>query len=443
MQRAAYVPKEFLNASRPPWFVLGYQQDCSEFLKYLLDQLHEQEKAKFRKSLSSSDSADDKDSGIGLLDSASSVGSMTSEKTRSTSNSSGSESPKIEEVASKTEEKVSTATVVEKIFGGKLITTYKCLNCKQTSSQTETFTDIPLAFPDKPSRRSPNGGRKNLAGGGTKMKSSSPRSSNRFDSWSSQVSEASSAESSRGGGTIHLNALIKHFLQKERLSEENQYHCENCGGLQDGERVLRIAETPEYLFLVLLRFSFDAKQQARSKIFRDVKYPRSLFLPVDRSKVSSGNGSAEKKSKSDRDTDPQLYGLTGVIVHSGTSSDCGHYYCYARHAQPVSPEQADSLIRSEEEEDDLDFLQDKWYLFNDSRVSTANYNNFSSVTQRFNKDTAYVLVYKKLNMGSILSKRRSREVPSPFANDPAVRKDLRDMINKDNSSFLQVSAYSQ
>ena len=44
--RAIYSPSEFLKVARPPWFEPGRQQDCSEFLRYLLDCLHEQEKGK-------------------------------------------------------------------------------------------------------------------------------------------------------------------------------------------------------------------------------------------------------------------------------------------------------------------------------------------------------------------------------------------------------------
>ena len=43
-QRNIYSPSEFLKTARPPWFEPGRQQDCSEFLRYLLDTLHEQEK---------------------------------------------------------------------------------------------------------------------------------------------------------------------------------------------------------------------------------------------------------------------------------------------------------------------------------------------------------------------------------------------------------------
>lgn len=37
LQRTAYAPRNFLEASRPPWFNVGSQQDCSEYLRFLLD----------------------------------------------------------------------------------------------------------------------------------------------------------------------------------------------------------------------------------------------------------------------------------------------------------------------------------------------------------------------------------------------------------------------
>lgn len=43
--RAIYSPSDLLKSARPPWFESGRQQDCSEFLRYLLDTLQEQEKS--------------------------------------------------------------------------------------------------------------------------------------------------------------------------------------------------------------------------------------------------------------------------------------------------------------------------------------------------------------------------------------------------------------
>lgn len=43
-KRYSLYPKDILVLSRPPGFVVGHQHDSSEFLGYLLDTLHEQEK---------------------------------------------------------------------------------------------------------------------------------------------------------------------------------------------------------------------------------------------------------------------------------------------------------------------------------------------------------------------------------------------------------------
>jgi len=43
--RNIFSPSEFLRLARPPWFEAGRQQDCSEFLTFLLDSLKEEEEA--------------------------------------------------------------------------------------------------------------------------------------------------------------------------------------------------------------------------------------------------------------------------------------------------------------------------------------------------------------------------------------------------------------
>ena len=42
----------------------------------------------------------------------------------------------------------SFVSLVHKVFGGKLQTTYQCSNCKSISLHKEGFTDLHLAFPD-------------------------------------------------------------------------------------------------------------------------------------------------------------------------------------------------------------------------------------------------------------------------------------------------------
>ena len=40
-------------------------------------------------------------------------------------------------------------SLVQKVFGGKMQTTYECSNCKSVSLHKECFTDLHLAFPEK------------------------------------------------------------------------------------------------------------------------------------------------------------------------------------------------------------------------------------------------------------------------------------------------------
>lgn len=302
------------------------------------------------------------------------------------------------------------STIVDDIFGGRLAMTTECLNCHHRSQRMEAFTDIPLAFPDS------NGqSQKSLAGGDdTKVASG----------------EKHSETQSRMDG-LQLYDLINHFRRSEKLSGDNKYHCDNCDSLQDGERSIQFSKAPRYLILTLLRFSYNSRSQCRTKIFREIQYPRTLLLQVD----GTNSFDAPRTSIGNVERNMETYALCSVIVHSGTSSDCGHYYCYARHSQMVNVNDAYNIINKDSRiDDDVDFLQDKWYLFNDSRVSHADYKSFNSVTQRFSKDTAYVLVYEKIDL-KLLDVYKEVD---PISQDPPLRKDLRDAMIKDNSLYIQV-----
>ncbi|KAL5011386.1 hypothetical protein ScPMuIL_009937 [Solemya velum] len=393
-QRPAYAPVNFLDISRPPWFTHGCQQDCSEFFKYLLVQLQEQETAAMKRKLSFSQQDGDGD---------------TTPKER-----------KIDPLS----------TLVGQTFCGKMKITVTCLNCKTQSSNTEDFLDLSLAFPEyKVSSQ------KTLAGGSAKTSEEAM----------SDVADSSSSVTN----IMTLNDLLRYYFQPESLVEDNQYHCDKCNGLQDGQRRQEVVGNPEYLIFTLMRFSYDAQLKARTKIFNEVKYPKTLILPVHRNTLFTQNilrkcGSKNlcnfvesqicKQGCDPLSCDVELYGLCSVIVHSGTSSDCGHYYCYARHSihKPLT-----SISDEDLSEDTIDFLQDRWYLFNDSRVSYADYQSFSSVTQRFTKDTAYVLFYKRIDMHRDDYKVDLNESISPRRVDPPLRADLRAHVNKDNRLYLQ------
>ncbi|GFN76534.1 ubiquitin carboxyl-terminal hydrolase 38-like [Plakobranchus ocellatus] len=487
--RPSISPLRLLQASRPPWFLPGQQQDCSEFLKYLLDCLHEEEKevlgacngGSVLRSLSSSSSGSTSPGGTLKKSERKEAVTLTSIKMKTEEEMSGLE---------RRNSGCSRPSLVENSFKGKVLTTLRCLTCKAESTRSETFSDIPLAFPNW-SQLSKEFPQKNLAGGSmsagevtvvrpleTASDKTVPVENNELPSACDSAQAPGenslvSAENAVGAGnndSFTLNDLITFYLKSERLTGDNKYHCEKCGKLQDGERSIAITESPNYLILTLLRFSYDTKLQSRTKIFQDVRYPRTLAIPVagdraDNSKnfswaqqgkqhirnSSGSNGILINNNNSDsalcqekldqlarqlcpsvESSSPdqqrcELYGLSAVIVHSGTSSECGHYYCYARHSQAGQVD-ATLVNKLNGNLDDVDLLPDRWYNFNDSRVSHATFETFSNVTKRFSKDTAYVLIYRKLDLNA--------GVTAPSL-DAVLRPELRDSVIRDNETFLK------
>ena len=213
-------------------------------------------------------------------------------------------------------------TLIQKTFGGRAVTTYRCLKCNTSSSRTETFTDLPLAFQNhqEPRMATRQSERK-------MQKTNGPTSNSNTDKLE--------------GDSISLEEMLHFYMKPERLEGNNKYHCDVCGGLQDGERTVTIMESPEYLIITLLRFSFSAKTQRRSKILTDVKYPRTLYVPVCPSVDRASSMKRLRATRSPPSTSgvtSERFGLCSVVVHSGLSSDCGHYYTYARHSLPVDPQ---------------------------------------------------------------------------------------------------------
>uniref|UniRef100_A0A8C9CP18 Ubiquitin carboxyl-terminal hydrolase n=1 Tax=Phocoena sinus TaxID=42100 RepID=A0A8C9CP18_PHOSS len=491
-QREAYAPRIFFEASRPPWFTPRSQQDCSEYLRFLLDRLHEEEKI------------------------------LKVQSSHKLSESLGCSETSLQEVANKAAVLTETPctsdsekTLIEKMFGGKLQTHICCLNCRSTSQKVEAFTDLSLAF-------CPSSSMENLSfqepasspstQDGGLMQASVPGPSKEpgvcnpstaaFACYSAvnermvdspdefRCSEDTSVPNDsskmlvnkdvpqKAGGetTSSVTDLLNYFLAPEILTGDNQYYCENCASLQNAEKTMQITEEPEYLILTLLRFSYDQKYHVRRKILDNVSLPLVLELPVKRTTsfsslseswsldvdftdISENLAKKLKPSGTEEACSPKLvpYLLSSVVVHSGVSSESGHYYSYARNItgtessyqmchQPetltLASSQSHLLGRDSPSavvEQDLENkeMSKEWFLFNDSRVTFTSFQSVQKITSRFPKDTAYVLLYKKQNSTNGLNGNNS--TTGLWVNgDPPLQKELMDAITKDNKLYLQI-----
>ncbi|KAJ8000696.1 hypothetical protein DPEC_G00183040 [Dallia pectoralis] len=492
-QRAAFAPRLFFEASRPPWFNAGSQQDCSEYLRFLLDRLHEEEKT-----IQALRSAESKvANGLGA-----DTGAHTSTE--------GAVLPSVSPGAAASEG--SDQTLIERMFGGKLSTGIRCMMCGAVSEKEEPFTDLSLAFcpstttstfsppqnqasseePRGPCQGSVNGGSEALETDPALRPAATPVAS-------AHVGPASSEP------PLSVPDLVNYFLAPEILDEENAYFCVPCGSLQRAERGMRVVAAPEYLIVTLLRFSYDAKCHVRRKILDNVTIPALMELPVhdpplpkhassssssplrlDSPENSENLAKKLKPSRMDEDEDADErieggdggerevrgslparfvpYVLSSVVMHSGMSSESGHYYSYGRNLTGADGAQhhlANRLVLGEEPGNgvqpdgspvDYSFPLGAtcskqevgegsgrdWLLFNDSRVTFTSFGSVQNVSSRFPKDTAYVLIYRKQDFTG-----ESGGTGGVAANgmrpgcDPPLQKELMDAITKDNKLFLQ------
>uniref|UniRef100_A0A2K6GUF9 Ubiquitin carboxyl-terminal hydrolase n=1 Tax=Propithecus coquereli TaxID=379532 RepID=A0A2K6GUF9_PROCO len=494
LAREAYAPRIFFEASRPPWFTPRSQQDCSEYLRFLLDRLHEEEKIlKVQPSHKPPESLGYSETSLQEVDNKAAV------LTETPCTSDGEK------------------TLIEKMFGGKLQTHICCLNCRSTSQKVEAFTDLSLAFCPSSSMEnlsfqgpasSPNtqdGGLMQATVPGPSEEpvvynpataaficdsvvnertigslpdefyctenTSVPNESNKI------LVNKDVPQKPGGETTPSVTDLLNYFLAPEILTGDNQYYCENCASLQNAEKTMQITEEPEYLILTLLRFSYDQKYHVRRKILDNVSLPLVLELPVKRTTsfsslseswsvdvgftdISENLAKKLKPSGTEEACCPKLvpYLLSSVVVHSGISSESGHYYSYARNITGTESSyqmchQSETLALASSQshllerdspsaiiEQDLENkeMSKEWFLFNDSRVTFTSFQSVQKITSRFPKDTAYVLLYKKQNSTNGLS--GNNPTSGLWINgDPPLQKELMDAITKDNKLYLQVS----
>lgn len=332
IKRSALAPKTFLQRSRPPWFQVGFQQDCSEYLKYLLDKLQT--------------------------------------------------------------ESIENDEDVNMFLSGKMKTSVECYNCGFISSKDEVFNDIPLSFDEENilSEKS----HQTLKGGD---------SSDMKRKMASKLSEASDAKQTITDDEIvditpttisskpvdlkrfTIQEMLSNYMTPELLNKANKYYCDTCSSLQDATKRMDIVKFPKYLILTMKRFTYNVNTHKRSKLLHIVNHPQyfsfctscskchdnknELLIEESISSCSSQMITEEKKCSKDNQ---QYFRLLSVIVHSGHSSDSGHYYAYTCEY---------SVGNSY-----------KWCLLNDSRVSSASNDCILKLSLKFPNDTPYVCIYE-------------------------------------------------
>ena len=142
---------------------------------------------------------------------------------------------------------------------------------------------------------------------------------------------------------------FKEFVKEELMTGDNQCYCQNCKGLRDAKVSTRIFYAPPYL-IINIDYGKNKKYMPKNVAFGGI---------IDIS---------DFVDKSDDNYTPSIqYQLIAVSTHIGSSGITGHYITYCQNNK------------------------NKWFEFNDSSVSPANFEEINS-----NSNSPYVLIYKKL-----------------------------------------------
>lgn len=173
-----------------------------------------------------------------------------------------------------------------------------------------------------------------------------------------------------------LEESLTSYVEGEVLQGDNKYSCTSCGRHVDAVKRSCLKDVPDNLIFNLKRFDYDILTGLRTKLNDQFQFPDSLDIAPY---------TLKHLSNPEEEMEPDIFELTGIIVHSGTA-ETGHYYSYIRQ-RPSSQGTAHS-----------------WIQFNDQEVTTFDPNTihdncfggfdatWSTLPKFYN---AYMLLYQR------------------------------------------------
>jgi len=207
-----------------------------------------------------------------------------------------------------------------------------------------------------------------------------------------------------------LNDCLEDYLKEEVLADDDQYYCNHCEGKQNAVRQMYLTALPSVLNFQLMRFVYDRQSMQKKKLSTFIRFPQTLDMGQYLNLPDKPNVSSRENYK---------YNLYAVLIHKGSSANCGHYVAQIK-------------INTTKQ----------WYQFNDDKVEKLivkglnlctdedskkfkQMKNIKSFDDEFRSDNAYMLVYMKNTKANLNTDSTTCEL-SPR---------LTQLVNLSNNNF--------
>ena len=226
-------------------------------------------------------------------------------------------------------------------------------------------------------------------------------------------------------GHKNLEDALDAYVKGEILDGENQYYVDKYKKKISIKKRTSLKKIGNQIIIHLKRFEFDFVTFQNNKLNDYLKFPLILnlkkwtrvYLRMNEVDDSIDNNISEEE-KENLDDEKMNYELTGILIHSGSSLQSGHYY---------------SFIKDQE--------SDKWYKFNDSSISDYNidkdlekecFGNINSKTNQYGKG-AYLLFY---------TKKECIEKNKNYNQDIKINEKILEEVQIENNNFLNIKTFA-
>ena len=148
-------------------------------------------------------------------------------------------------------------------------------------------------------------------------------------------------------GKKDLEESLRAYVEGEVLQGDNKYLCSRCDQRRSAMKRACFKQVPDNLIFNLKRFDYDITSMVRCKVNDEFAFPETIDMaPYTLDGITNQEDSVK----------PDIFELTGVIVHSGTA-ETGHYYSFIRQRPSMK------------------LKQYSWLQFNDADVTFFNPDN--------------------------------------------------------------------